>query len=234
MRAQNDASGLPCPRGAPQDSPMSQCPTLGAPCATMGTGQTMSPAPRSGRDGTQISWINLTQVSGSQPKWQHPPSPCFSQYTSELFSPFPHEICVENHPICAVLSAHRGCSQRWGQGEQLLISPCPGHVLHPEEQGADAKSHCFDAVSKSVLALSAEELFKEHKWPTPTYAPTGATPSAFEKWPQADKARKACGTKERGYDGALVPCSLQHLRKKTVYTKRSVKNHSKLGKELNT
>lgn len=32
--------------------------------------------------------------------------------STRVSSPFPHEICVENHPICAVLSAHRGCSQR--------------------------------------------------------------------------------------------------------------------------
>lgn len=152
---------------------------------------------------------------------------------NELFSPLPREICVENYSICAVLPAHRGCSQRWGWGEQLLISPGPGHVLHPEEQGADAKSRCFDAVHKSVLVLSAGELLKEHKWPTPTYAPTSATLPAFEKWPQADKPGKACDPEERRYDGALVSCSVQHLRKKTVYTKRSVKNHSKLDKELN-
>lgn len=76
-------------------------------------------------------------------------------------------------------------------------------------------------------------MLKEQGQLRPTYAFDGATAETFENWSSVINQKKHVAEKRGRYEEVLSLCSLYHLRKKSVYSKRSDKGYSKMDEGLN-
>lgn len=78
------------------------------------------------------------------------------------------------------------------------------------------------------------DVLKEKRQLQPIYACDGGTAKRFENWSYVINQKKVHVRGEREVRKSPVPCSHYHLRKKSVYSKRSDKVYSKMDEELNT
>lgn len=77
------------------------------------------------------------------------------------------------------------------------------------------------------------DVLKEQRQLQPMYTHDEATAETFENWSYVINKKKCVAEKKARYKKVLSSCSLYHLRKKSVYSKRSDKVHSKMDKALN-